>query len=96
MDNRKEYIEQVAEKMKKWDDDIVALENEANNASDEIKKETKDKLQDLRIRKAELEGKLDKLKSSGEDAWEILNKEFKQSFENIKNAFEEAKETIKN
>ncbi len=96
MNNRKEYINEVAEKMKKWDDDITALEDRANNASENIKTEVKRKLQDLRIKKAELEGKFEKLKSSGDDAWDILNKEFKDSFEKIKNAFGEAKEVLKN
>ena len=96
MVDRKEYINEVAEKMKKWDDDLVALENKANSTSANLKEETKDKLQDLRIKKAELQGKLDKLKSSGEDAWEIMNQEFKQSFENIKKAFEDAKNILKN
>ncbi|MDZ7764686.1 MAG: hypothetical protein U5K00_09695 [Melioribacteraceae bacterium] len=95
MSNRKEYIDQVAETMKKWDDDIVALESKSSEARDGIKSDIQKKLQDLRIKKAELEGKLEKLKSSGEDAWDILNKEFKESFEKIKNAFDDAKNTMK-
>lgn len=95
MSNRKEYIDQVAETMRKWDDDIVALENKSNNATDEVKTEVQKKLQDLRVKKAELEGKLEKLKSSGEDAWDILNKEFKESFDKIKNAFQDAKDAMK-
>lgn len=95
MSNRKEYIDQVAETMKKWDDDIVALESKSNEAKEGVRTEVQEKLQDLRLKKAELEGKFEKLKSSGEDAWEILNKEFKESFDKIKNAFEDAKNTMK-
>lgn len=95
MGNRKEYIDQVAETMKKWDDDIVALESKSNEAKEGVRTEVQEKLQDLRLKKAELEGKFEKLKSSGEDAWEILNKEFKESFDKIKNAFEDAKNKMK-
>ena len=46
MSNRKEYIDQVAETMRKWDDDIVALENKSNETKDEVKSELQKKLQD--------------------------------------------------
>ncbi|MCZ7602439.1 MAG: hypothetical protein QY331_15285 [Melioribacteraceae bacterium] len=96
MTDRKEFIDEVAAQMKKWDDDLVVLENRTVEANTELKSDLKQKLDELKQKKDEFRNKLEELQSSGKDAWDLLNNEIKKSYENIKEAFEESKKIMKN
>lgn len=96
MTDRKEYIDKAAEQLKEWDNELITLEAKSNLVKEDVKDRFQNKIEDLKVQKSDLKTKLDELKSSGEDAWAVLNKEFTESFEKIKGAFDEAKNIIKN
>ena len=80
MEDRKKYIDDVSSKVNQWDKQIIAMENQSTGKDDETYKQN---VVQLKERNEELKARLEKLKNSGDDAWEMLNKEFEEGFDEM-------------
>ena len=80
MADRQKYIDDVSGRIDNWDKQIIAMENEADGAYRKDAAQLKERTEELRAR-------LDKLKNSGDDAWDILNREFQEGFDEMAKFF---------
>jgi len=91
MENRKEYIDKMAARLKEWDAEIEKLELKAETAKADVKASYNKKINELRLKKEEAHQKLEKIQDAGEDAWEELKdgaeKSWKIFEDSIKNAW---------
>lgn len=69
MENRKEYIDKMAAKLKGWDDEILKLQAKADTAKADLKAEIKHHVDDLKAKKEAALQKLKEIQSHSETAW---------------------------
>jgi uncharacterized coiled-coil DUF342 family protein len=72
MENQREYIDKLAARLKELESEINDLEAIADKAVEEVKAEYHKQINDLFLRKAEVQDKADKLQKTGGNAWEDM------------------------
>jgi hypothetical protein len=88
MEQRKDYEEKLDSKLREWSSKIDVLIAKADKAAPEAKKEYYKKIEALRKNREIARIRVEKLKSSDDDAWESLRKDSEEMWEEFKNAFE--------
>jgi hypothetical protein len=86
MENRKDYIDRMAARLKEWDTELQKLEAKAEVAKADVKASYNQQIKELRLKKEEAQQKLRKIQDAGEDAWE----ELKEGAEKSWNLFEDS------
>jgi phage host-nuclease inhibitor protein Gam len=86
MENRKDYIDKMAARLREWDTELQKLEAKAEMAKADVKASYNQQIKELRLKKEEAQQKLKKIQDAGEDAWE----ELKDGAEKSWNLFEES------
>jgi hypothetical protein len=86
MENRKDYIDRMAARLREWDTELEKLEAKAEVAKADVKASYNKQIQELRLKKEEAKQKLKKIQDAGEDAWE----ELKEGTEKSWNLFEDS------
>ena len=91
MENRKDYIDKMAARLKEWDTEVQKLEAKAETAKADVKASYNQQINELRLKKEEAQQKLKKIQDAGEDAWEELKdgaeKSWKIFEDSLKNAW---------
>ena len=91
MENRKDYIDKMAARLKEWDTEVQKLEAKAETAKADVKASYNQQINELRLKKEEAQQKLKKIQDAGEDAWEELKdgaeKSWKIFEDSVKNAW---------
>ena len=72
MEKKREYIDTIAAKLKELDREIGNLEKIADKAVTEVKAEYHQQIKDLFLKKAKVQGKVDKLQKASGNAWEDM------------------------
>ena len=72
MEKISDYIELMGARLKQLDDQIRELEEFADKAIEVVKDDYRKQINDLFLRKAEVQNKVCKVQKAGEDAWEDL------------------------
>ena len=72
MKNREEYIEKLATQLKEWSAKIDDLESAARIAKADVKASYENQIRQLKEKQADSMKKLQELKGSSTEAWEIL------------------------
>ena len=80
MENRKEYIDRMAARLKEWDTELQKLEAKAELAKADVKASYNQQIKELRLKKGEAQQKLKKIQDAGEDAWEELKEGAEKSW----------------
>ena len=95
MENRKDYIDRMAVRLKEWDTELQKLEAKAETAKTDVKASYNQKINELRLKKEEAQLKLKKIQDAGEDAWEELQEGAEKSWkifeDSVKNAWDKLK-----
>ena len=95
MENRREYIELMAAKLKELDSEIHELESIADLAVAEINAEYHQQIEALFLKKDAVENKLLKMRNVSGNAWEDMKAGVELSWEvfndSVKNAFSKIK-----
>jgi hypothetical protein len=86
MENRKDYIDRMAARLREWDADLQNLEAKAELAKADVKASYNQQIKELHLKKEEVQQKLKKIQDAGEDAWE----ELKEGAEKSWNIFEDS------
>jgi hypothetical protein len=86
MENRKDYIDKMAARLREWDTELQKLEEKADVAKADVKASYNRQIKELRLKKDEAQLKLKKIQDAGEDAWE----ELKEGAEKSWNIFEDS------
>ena len=91
MENRREYINKMAARLKELDGEISKLEKIADKAVEELKAEYHQQIEDLFLKKAKVQDQVDKLQNASGNAWEDMKagaelswEVFHDSVENVK------------
>ena len=90
MENRKEYIDKMATKLKGWDDEIIKLEAKADIAKADLKAEIKHHVEDLKTKKEAALQKLKEIRSESGDAWGDMKAGAEQALGTIEDSFKKA------
>ena len=72
MENRREYIDKMAARLKELEREISELGKIADKAVAEVKAEYHQQIQDLFLKKEELQNKVSKIQEASGNAWEDL------------------------
>ena len=80
MENRKDFIDRMAARLKEWDTELQKLEAKAELAKADVKASYNQQIKELRLKKDEAQQKLKKIQDSGEDAWEELKEGAEKSW----------------
>ena len=70
MASRKEYIQSLHQKIDEWNSDIDELIAKKDKVETESKLELQKQIDALKVKRSEMEIKLEDLKNTGADAWE--------------------------
>jgi hypothetical protein len=90
MENRKEYIDKMAAKLKGWDDEILKLEAKADTAKADLKAEIKHHVEDLKAKKEAALLKLNEIRSKSGDAWGDLKAGTEQALGTVEDSLKKA------
>ena len=72
MENRREYIDRMAARLKELESEISELGKIADKAVAEVKAEYHQQIQDLFLKKEELQTKVSKIREASGNAWEDM------------------------
>ena len=86
MGNREEYIDKLAARLKKWDAEIIKLEEKAKNAKTDVKAKYTEKADELRAKKESIQQKVKDFGEANEDALGSVKKSIEDSLTNLTKA----------
>lgn len=86
MDNKGDYIVKMAARLKELDGEISKLEKMADKAVEELKAEYHRQIDDLFLKKAKVQDKVDKLQKASGNAWEDMKAGVELSWEVFENS----------
>jgi multidrug resistance efflux pump len=95
MENRKDYIDKMAARLKEWDTEIEKLEIKAELAKADVKASYNQQINELRLKKEEAHQKLKKIQDTGEDAWEELKDGAEKSWQIFEDSVKKAWDKLK-
>jgi len=72
VENRRKYIDIIADRLKELDREIGNLEKLADMAVDEVKAQYRQQIEDLFLKKAKVQGQVDKLQKASGNAWDDM------------------------
>ncbi len=86
MGNREEYIDKLADQLKKWDAEIQKLEEKAENAKTDVKAKYTEKIDELRAKKELIQQKVKDFGEANKEALGSVKKSIEDSLTNLTNA----------
>jgi len=90
MDTKDSYNAKIDAQLKEWSARIAELKAKAELAEASVKVEYIRQVEVLRIKREEIQVKLEELKKSGDEAWEILKAGVEQAAADLKNSINSA------
>jgi hypothetical protein len=95
MENRREYIDKMDARLKDLENEILDLKDLADKAVLEVKAEYQEQINNLFLKKAEVQDKVNKIQKASGDAWEDMKAGAELSWEvfneSVKNALKKIK-----
>lgn len=95
MENRREYIDKLAARLKELEKEILELEIIADKAVAEVKVEYSQQIKDLFLKKEELQDKFSKIREASGNAWEDMKSGTELSWEAFEDSLKNASKKIK-
>lgn len=86
MGNREEYINKLADQLKKWDAEIQKLEEKAKNARTDLKAKYTEKADELRARKESIQQKARNFRNTNEETFNSIKDGIEDSLTRLTNA----------
>jgi hypothetical protein len=87
MENKKSYLQKVADQLKQWDHEIEELKAKTVKAKSGSKKEILNQIDELRLKKKTAQEKLKQLREAGDEAWVMMKSGLERSLSEFKGAF---------
>jgi chromosome segregation ATPase len=91
MTTRKEYVEQLKNKLDEWNVELGKWEEKARSTKNDLTIDYEMKLEDLRKRREEATEKLKEVQASSEEAWKDLKAGADSAWAAMREAFDKAK-----
>lgn len=95
MTDRKEYIEKLNARLKKWDSEIAKLETKAKQAKKESRLEYQNQLEKLQVKRQEAMSRLKDIREASEGAWQELKSGAEAAFHRMGEAMDNAMSMFK-
>ncbi len=95
MKNREEYIDQMTAQLKEWSRKIDELELKARTAGADARITYEKRIQDMKSKQESVITRLQELKGAGNEAWESMTVGVETAWDELKQAFTEAKDKFK-
>jgi len=90
MSEQKKYIESMEQRLKKWKDDIVKLENHISQNKTEALHDLEVRLQEIKKKGQDVEQKWEELNNTTHESWEEMKKGFHITGNELEEAIEKA------
>lgn len=90
MQDKKSYLQMLADQLREWDTEIDELKVKAHLAKADAKDELQKQIEDLRVQKEAAQGKLKQLQDAGDEAWDDIKVGVEKSWTEMKGAFRSA------
>jgi len=90
MQDKKSYLEMLADQLREWDTEIDELKVKAHLAKADAKDELQKQIEELRAKKEAAQGKLKQLQDAGDEAWDDIKDGVEKSWTELKGAFRSA------
>jgi hypothetical protein len=90
MENRREYIEKIAARLKELEKEIIELEKIADKAVAEVKAEYQQQITDIFLKKEEVQDKVSKIQDASGNAWEDMKAGTELSWDIFEDAVKQA------
>jgi hypothetical protein len=91
LENRREYIDIIAERLEELDREIGKLEKLADEAVEEVKADYRKQIEYLFLKKAKVQDQVDKLKKASGNAWEDMKAGTELSWEVFQDSLKRGK-----
>ncbi len=95
MEDKKSYLQKMADQLKQWDAKIDELKAKAVKAKAESRAELLKQVDALRAKKEGVQGKLKQLQEAGDGAWDEMKSGLERSWTEFKGAFTNASAKFK-
>src|SRR4030042_5711697 len=93
--DKKSYMQKLADKIIEWDKKIDEFKKQGNEAASVMKEDSLKMADELKIKKKEAEEKIKELKAASGEGWEELKKGTEQAVNDLSQAFEKALSNFK-
>ena len=90
MEDKKSYLQKIADQLKQWDREIDELKAKTVTAKAGSKKEILKQIDQLRLKKKTAQEKLKQLREAGDGAWDMMKAGLERSLSEFKGAFSNA------
>jgi len=90
MQDKKSYLEMLADQLREWDTEIDELKVKAHLAKADAKDEFAKQLEELRAKREAAQSKLQQLQDAGDEAWDDIKAGVEKSWTEMKGAFRSA------
>ena len=90
MEDKKSYLQKIADQLKQWDHEINELKAKTITAKDGSKAEILKQIEELRLKKRTAQDKLIQLREAGDEAWDTMRSGLERSLSEFKGAFSKA------
>lgn len=90
MQDKKSYLEMLADQLRVWDTEIDELKVKAHLAKADAKDEFAKQIEELRVKKEAAQSKLQQLQEAGDEAWDDIKAGVEKSWTEMKGAFRSA------
>ena len=87
MEDKKSYLQNLADQLHQWDVEIDELNARAGKAKVEAKTEHLNQIDDLRAKKEAAQSQTKQLQEAGDDAWEDMKTGVEKSWTELTGAF---------
>ena len=87
MEDKKSYLQKMADQLKQWDAEIVDLKVKAGKAKAESRTELLNQMDELRKKKETAQDKLKQLQEAGDGSWDEVKAGLERSWKEFKGSF---------
>lgn len=95
MASREEYIEKLESQLKDWNKRLDELQKKAEGQTKEARAKLNKRIDELKAKRAELKVKLERIKDSGDEAFEKIKNDAETLWGDVKAGFSEIQSIIK-
>jgi len=95
MEDKKSYLQKMADQLKQWDTEIDELKAKAIKAKAGSRTELLGQIDKLRAKKETAQDKLKQLQAAGDGSWDEMKAGLERSWKEFKGAFSNASAKIK-
>jgi len=95
MEDKKSYLQKMADQLKRWDAEIVELKAKADKAKTESRSELRSQIDELGAKKEAAQDKLKQLQEAGDESWDEVKAGLERSWTEFKGSFSKASAKFK-